>query len=483
MYLRLEGLSESLNNNLPHQVTQTLSKTGVICEMSDIDFVKRIGKYKESTTRPVLIRFLKEGKRNSVLYSRANLNKNRPRGEPLLWLNDDISDETRRNRKTVRDIAALAKQVGTEVKVHDDGIIVGNNKYKHADLDLLPPEISVTKAKSREEPTGIYFQSEMSPYSNHYQSRFTDDQGQTFESVEQAFQFRKAMAHGKSQIANKILATRNLQEIHKLAKQLPTNKKWSDSELNTMQNLVTHKLTQNSYIRNLLLASGNAEFHKATGNKKWGTGAELSSKALMNGAWEGRDLLGQVLEKVRATLKLVYPTPTPPTPLLQDRAVTTTDTIGAQSTQSSQSRSGSTSSPSRTTTERASTSQESPHASQTAGKSLPSGDSPQRTTASQKSPKPSLVTGQSPTLTGELTSPTPSTKSTYSRASSQSHSPPPTQAAIEEISRKRRSKAAPTPPPRPTDAKPDTSATQDDGIPLRGNRVARPRLAKKGKKT
>lgn len=144
MYLRLEGLNESMNNNLPLHVSQTMSKTGIICELSDIDFVKRIGKYKEGTIRPVLIKFVKEGKRNSVFYNRANINKSRARGEPLLWLNDDISDETRRNRKTVRDIAALAKQVGTNVKVHDDGIIVDNTKFRHQDLDLLPPRISVT---------------------------------------------------------------------------------------------------------------------------------------------------------------------------------------------------------------------------------------------------------------------------------------------------------------------------------------------------
>lgn len=163
MNLRLEGLSESLNNNLPNHVAQTLSKTGIIGELTDIDYVKRIGKFKEATTRPILVRFLREGKRNSVFYNRANINKNRARGDPLLWLNDNISDKTRRNRKTVRDIATLAKQVGTNVKVHDDGIIVDNNKFRHQDLDLLPPKISVAKAKSREESTRIYFQGDRVP--------------------------------------------------------------------------------------------------------------------------------------------------------------------------------------------------------------------------------------------------------------------------------------------------------------------------------
>lgn len=52
MYLRLEGLSEQHNSNLPHHVALCLSKTGVVCNTSDIDYVKRIGKYKENSVRP-----------------------------------------------------------------------------------------------------------------------------------------------------------------------------------------------------------------------------------------------------------------------------------------------------------------------------------------------------------------------------------------------------------------------------------------------
>lgn len=54
----------------------------------------------------------------------------------------------------------------------------------------------------------------MSPYSNDYQSRFVDKSGQTFENIEQAFQCRKAKAHGKFLTANKIRATRDPMEIH-----------------------------------------------------------------------------------------------------------------------------------------------------------------------------------------------------------------------------------------------------------------------------
>lgn len=69
-----------------------------------------------------------------------------------------------------------------------------------------------------------------------------------------------------------------------------------------MTSLVTEKFMQNEYLKGKLIGTGNKEFHEATSDMKWGTGVELSSKALLTGTWSGQDLLGQILEKVRADL-------------------------------------------------------------------------------------------------------------------------------------------------------------------------------------
>lgn len=302
MYLRLEGLNENLNNNLPKNVATNLSKTGVVCTVADIDYVRRLGKQKHGEPRPVLIRFNKEGKRNSLLHNRTNINKNKKANDPFLWLNDDVSEETRRNRKAVRDIATLANQLGTAtVKVHGDGLIL-DNKFKHEDLDLLPPELSIASAKSRVEATGIYFQGPSSPYSNMHPARFSDDKGQAYESVEQAYQHKKALAHDKALVANKILATRDPMKIKKLSKQVPTSKAWLKNENQVMEDLLRCKFTQNESLAHALVKTEGLELHEATSDRKWGTGAELSSKSLLNGLWEGQDLLGQMIEKIRGEL-------------------------------------------------------------------------------------------------------------------------------------------------------------------------------------
>lgn len=307
MYLRLEGLGEEANNNLPQQVATSLSKSGVQCNVADLDYVKRLGKYKQGTIRPILIRFMKEGKRNSILYNRTNINKRRVQGDPILWINDDVSDETRHSRKSAREVAVLAKQQGkTNIKIHGDGLIIDNQKYKHEDFDLLPPNLSITKAKSRSEDTGIYFHGEESPYSNFYQSRFIDEVGQVYESVEQAFQHKKAKAHGKLLLADKMMSTRNGIRIKKLSHKIQTNKNWTDNEKELMGKLIHFKFTQNNYLKNTLLKTGTKQLHEATKDTKWGTGAELSSKALQTGDWSGKDLLGQLLEKERDDLRVAF---------------------------------------------------------------------------------------------------------------------------------------------------------------------------------
>lgn len=69
-----------------------------------------------------------------------------------------------------------------------------------------------------------------------------------------------------------------------------------------MSELVKAKFSQNNYLKNMLLKTGNKQFHEATSDTMWGTGAELASKALLTGAWTGQDLLGQIIEKTREEL-------------------------------------------------------------------------------------------------------------------------------------------------------------------------------------
>lgn len=301
MYLRVEGLTEFSNETLLTRVATVLSGTGIACTTEDLDFARRIGAYKEGYTRPILIRFNKESKRNAILYNRNNINRNKTSN--FIWVNDDTSDETRRNRKTSRDVATLAKLIGMDnIKIHGDGIIVNDVKYKHSDFDLLPPEISIEKAKTRESEGEVYFQGEHSPLSNFYPATFTDDTGKIYYNAEQAYQCEKAKFHGKMPPADKILCTRNPYSIKKLSKDIPSNNDWVIKEQGVMKSILDRKFHQNLDLATKHINTGDRQLHEATSDHKWATGAELASKSTLNTEWTGQDLLGQLLETVRTEL-------------------------------------------------------------------------------------------------------------------------------------------------------------------------------------
>lgn len=301
-FLRIEGLQEANNENLTNRVANTLSNTGIQCQPSDIDYVKRVGQYRKGMNRPILVRFIREGVRNSILYNRNNINNGKT--SHFIWINDDVSDFTRRQRKTTRDIAALAKTTGQDnVRVHGDGMIVGDTKYKHLDLDLLPPQLSVEKAKSRSDDDCIYFQVEASFLSNFYPARFNDENGILYSNVEQAYQYKKARFHNKISVANKMLCERDPYEVKRLSKKTPTSAERIDQEQTIMKDLLCRKFVQNQDLAHALLGTENKQLHEASADNKWAIGAELASKACLTTNWTGQDILGLLIEEVRDELR------------------------------------------------------------------------------------------------------------------------------------------------------------------------------------
>lgn len=322
LFLRVEGLYEQNGENLITYIASTLSRTGIYCSIDDIDYVKRIGKFKQGATRPVLVKFVRESKRNLILYNRANLNHN---SNSLIWINDDVSDHTRRQRKTVRDIAAYAKSIGqADLKVHGDGLIIDGDKYKHQDLDLLPPHLSIASAKQPSNDTDLYFQSEYSPLSNFFNASIDDGFGIRYTSAEQFFQHKKALFHSYSQVANKILKNRDPYELKRLGNQVQINQEWRQTEEQIMTNILRSKYTQNPHLAHILLSTGDLHLHEASADLKWATGAELASRALQLGSWPGADRMGLLLENIRSELrgettpKDPTTSPHPPLPPAQD---------------------------------------------------------------------------------------------------------------------------------------------------------------------
>ena len=69
-----------------------------------------------------------------------------------------------------------------------------------------------------------------------------------------------------------------------------------------MFEIVYQKAVENSEIKEKLLATGNRKLHEATRSVTLGIRAGLHSKQAREGTWQGKDILGQIWEKIRDDL-------------------------------------------------------------------------------------------------------------------------------------------------------------------------------------
>lgn len=69
-----------------------------------------------------------------------------------------------------------------------------------------------------------------------------------------------------------------------------------------MKSILRRKFQQTQGLADQLIGTANKQLHEATSDAKWGIGAELASKALADTTWMGQDILGNLLEQVRAEL-------------------------------------------------------------------------------------------------------------------------------------------------------------------------------------
>lgn len=99
--LRVDGVEETQNENLKQTIADCLSKSGVTCNVGDIDYARRQGKYKQGQNRPILVRLQRVGLRNAIFFNKAKINQN---SDTRIWVNDNVSDVTQVHRKKVRDV-------------------------------------------------------------------------------------------------------------------------------------------------------------------------------------------------------------------------------------------------------------------------------------------------------------------------------------------------------------------------------------------
>lgn len=302
--IRVDGKAEDENENLPGFVLDLARQIGVNhISPSDIVSSYRMGKRAQGRNggraRTIMVTFLNERVRNQLYYARTNLrNLDRYRG---IYLNDDVTQLTRKYRDEYRSVATLARSQGSLIRMHDDGVIIDEQKYLLGEAHLLPDHCSLAKARTVQINGEIYFASEHSFLSNFAPSPIFEDDVlyPTGEHLYQALKCSHANEPGK---LGMVIAAPTPLAAKRIADSIKETPEWRNERDKIMKRVVELKFDQNPDLAELLRNTGNLPLNEATHNEHYGIGAAIHSKEVKDKSYRGGNKLGIMLMEKRTQI-------------------------------------------------------------------------------------------------------------------------------------------------------------------------------------
>ena len=155
----------------------------------------------------------------------------------------------------------------------------------------------------------IYFWKQTDKYgtfSQWYKSDFVDPDGINFNCAEQYMMYRKAKLFNDEKIAQQILNESNPKNIKALGRKIKNfnQEVWDENKFDIVVRGNYYKFTQNSELSQLLLSTWEEDIAEASPlDKIWGIGID-EKDALSGKEWQGENLLGEALMKVRRMIKM-----------------------------------------------------------------------------------------------------------------------------------------------------------------------------------
>lgn len=135
--------------------------------------------------------------------------------------------------------------------------------------------------------------------------QFTDNDGNKYCCTEQYMMYKKALLFGDDNSAKCILDTTDPREMKDLGRKVTgfDEKEWNNSREQIMIDGLMYKFSQNKNLYTFILSTGDKILVEASPyDKIWGVGMDEAT-IKKTGSFNGENLLGKCLMKVRADLR------------------------------------------------------------------------------------------------------------------------------------------------------------------------------------
>lgn len=271
-----------------------------------IDQAYRIGKYKKGASpRNILISFVKTDDRKLILRAKNTIKMGT---DVPFYINEDQSVDTRTHRASIKRLSKAAKDAGYSSSTSGDKLLVDGKSFSSDELDLIPNRALRSCAQEKWVTGGLAFRGERSVFSNFYTKSFSVD-GYRYISMEQYFQYSKAVYFGEHNLAQKIIMTSNPNRIQALGDRIEIDEEdldgWLEYSREVLDKGMYAKFSQNPSLREDLLATGDCKLYEATTDLNYACGINLTSNKWADQSWEGQNYTGHALVEVRDRLRLL----------------------------------------------------------------------------------------------------------------------------------------------------------------------------------
>jgi ribA/ribD-fused uncharacterized protein len=156
----------------------------------------------------------------------------------------------------------------------------------------------------KETSTHIYFWGSI--YSQWAKTSFLDKNKQVFYTAEQYMMYQKALLFNDTQTAQEILKTKDPKVQKALGRKVKgfSEELWNKNKYRIVVQGNLYKFEQNDKLKKELLATGSKTLVEGSPyDKIWGVGLKYDDPKILNSDnWQGENLLGKALMKVRDIL-------------------------------------------------------------------------------------------------------------------------------------------------------------------------------------
>ena len=305
----IRGVSEAADEDNAgcNQVTRDFLVQNLNISQADVERIRfvrchRIGKRLHHRGRPIIVRFHHYSDRELV-WSRKTLLKNKP-----FSIHENFANEVEFRRRLLYPILTAAKKSGNYEKSYLNGDVlrINGRDYTVETIDELPKDIHPSNLGVKSNDKWIVFGGVHSSYyflSNYYCApiQYRDIK---FDDLEHAYQYAKAIEFNDINSSEAILCARTpstAKLIGSKVKNFNTNE-WNKVKENIMTHLLKIKFAPGTDMANKLLATAGKSLAEAGQSPTYSIGMSLNNKDLFKYDKWGKNVLGNLLMKVREEL-------------------------------------------------------------------------------------------------------------------------------------------------------------------------------------